>query len=426
MKKQKTWYKRAFKTAVSPLKKYRRNKKFEAFQKKLLSNADQITDWINRLTKTQSDKIIYIIQESFFDFTGENFFSGGGERYAQDLSNLLKHMGYYPILLQNAQEDLPPFLRNKNGLDVIGVPVYATHFISDIITQLPPAKLYIYSGVADFGNLHHPNIRISHGITWDVVKTNVKNITNLYDKFLKQTDTFISVDTNTLSWFRSTFSQTIYQSNKKMHYIPNYVDLDIFKPAHHSREKLKITFPRRCSVERGYWETVAILPQLLTNHKNVLFEFVGFPCQKEIVQDLERLKTTFPDQITHRVVEGDKMYQVYQNTDICIIPTLHSEGTSLSCLEAMASGNTVIATNIGGLPNLILQGYNGLLINPDSKELLSALETVITNKELRKKLAKNAFETSQCFSKKIWEQRWHTILKEILHEKDFSYSRNAA
>ena len=202
--------------------------------------------------------------------------------------------------------------------------------------------------------------------------------------------------------------------------------MDIFKPAHHSREKLKITFPRRCSVERGYWETAAILPQLLTNHKNVLFEFVGFPCQKEIVQDLERLKTTFPDQITHRVVEGDKMYQVYQNTDICIIPTLHSEGTSLSCLEAMASGNTVIATNIGGLPNLILQGYNGLLINPDSKELLSALETVITNKELRKKLAKNAFETSQCFSKKIWEQRWHTILKEILHEKDFSYSRNAA
>ncbi|MBO7258096.1 MAG: hypothetical protein J6V11_04060, partial [Alphaproteobacteria bacterium] len=81
MKKPKPWYKRAFKTAVCPLKKYRRFKKFKAFQKYLLKNADPICNKIISITGGKTDKAIYIIQESFFDFRGENFFSGGGERY---------------------------------------------------------------------------------------------------------------------------------------------------------------------------------------------------------------------------------------------------------------------------------------------------------------------------------------------------------
>ncbi len=426
MKKPKPWYKRAFKTAVCPLKKYRRFKKFKAFQKYLLKNADPICDKIISITGGKTDKAIYIIQESFFDFRGENFFSGGGERYALDLAQLLTDMGYIPILLQNANQDIAPFFRNKNNLNVIGIPVYETAFIADMLSKLPKAALYIYSGVANFGPLNHPNIRISHGITWDIVKKNVENITQLYDIYLKETDTFISVDTNTLSWFRSTFSQTVYQSDKKMYYIPNYVDLDTFKPIKRINHPVKITFPRRCSIERGYWETADILPTLLSRHPDVLFEFVGFPCQEEIVQDLDRLKHQFPNQISHRIVEGDKMPEVYQNTDICLIPTLHSEGTSLSCLEAMASGNTVIATNVGGLPNLILQGYNGLLINPNSKELLETLELVLSNPNLRMQLSQNALKTSQCFSKKIWRNRWHHILQEILNENNFNHFGNAA
>ena len=68
MKKQKAWYKRAFKTAVSPLKKYRRNKKFKAFQKKLLSNADQITDWINRIKS-------FILSKNLFSISQVKIFS---------------------------------------------------------------------------------------------------------------------------------------------------------------------------------------------------------------------------------------------------------------------------------------------------------------------------------------------------------------
>ncbi|WP_420491566.1 glycosyltransferase [Neobacillus drentensis] len=53
---------------------------------------------------------------------------------------------------------------------------------------------------------------------------------------------------------------------------------------------------------------------------------------------------------------------------------LGSEGTSLSLLEAMAAKCAEIATNVGGMTNIILDNYNGLIINPDESELYLALE----------------------------------------------------
>ena len=53
----------------------------------------------------------------------------------------------------------------------------------------------------------------------------------------------------------------------------------------------------------------------------------------------------------------DEMNKAYQNADITLIPSLYSEGTSLSCIEAMACGNAVIATRIGGLSDLIINDF---------------------------------------------------------------------
>ena len=46
----------------------------------------------------------------------------------------------------------------------------------------------------------------------------------------------------------------------------------------------------------------------------------------------------------------EKMPAIYQGADICVIPSIGSEATSLACLEALASGCAVVATNVGGLP----------------------------------------------------------------------------
>ena len=106
------------------------------------------------------------------------------------------------------------------------------------------------------------------------------------------------------------------------------------------------------------------------------------------------------------------MHEVYKYADISLVPTLYSEGTSLSCLEAMASGNVVISTRIGGLSDLVINGYNGYLIEPNAEALLNTLEYVLSNYDKQMIIKKRAVEVAKAFNKKIWIEKWeHEIDK---------------
>ena len=183
-------------------------------------------------------------------------------------------------------------------------------------------------------------------------------------------------------------------------------------------ERYADTVQRLCMVHlKNYADTehselldaVLSLPE---KYKNVVFNFIGFAHGDKIKNDINRLIKLFPGRVNHRIVEPDDMPQVYQEADISLIPTLYSEGTSLSCLEAQSTGNIVISTNVGGLPNLIIDGYNGILINPNAHDLMTALDMVLANAQLRKTLSQNAVSVARAFDKSVWEQRWGKIIDE--------------
>ncbi len=121
----------------------------------------------------------------------------------------------------------------------------------------------------------------------------------------------------------------------------------------------------------------------------------------------------YPERVKHLLLEPEHMPDCYKNADITLIPTIYSEGTSLSCLEAMACGNFVIATNIGGLTNLIINNYNGILINPDKNELKQALKNALENKSFFECVCNNAQRVSDAFEKRVWIQQWNDIITSI-------------
>ena len=75
----------------------------------------------------------------------------------------------------------------------------------------------------------------------------------------------------------------------------------------------------------------------------------------------------------------------------------------------------VVCTAVGGMTNIILNDYNGLMVKPNSVEALkNSLEKLIKDPALRATLAKNAHTTvSQSFSLEKWEERWSLVLNDI-------------
>jgi glycosyltransferase involved in cell wall biosynthesis len=79
-----------------------------------------------------------------------------------------------------------------------------------------------------------------------------------------------------------------------------------------------------------------------------------------------------------------------RSMDIFVLPS-YSEGVSLALLEAMAAGLPVIATAVGGLPEVVTEGENGLLIPPrDAPALAGALERLIADPAFAQHLGANA------------------------------------
>jgi len=74
------------------------------------------------------------------------------------------------------------------------------------------------------------------------------------------------------------------------------------------------------------------------------------------------------------IIKNEMVYEAYSCNDILIFPSIWNENSPLVILEALASGTPVIASRIGGIPEFIQHGINGLLFEPgNAEELQQAL-----------------------------------------------------
>jgi glycosyltransferase involved in cell wall biosynthesis len=83
----------------------------------------------------------------------------------------------------------------------------------------------------------------------------------------------------------------------------------------------------------------------------------------------------------------------YRRATLCVIPSTY-DPSPIVAFEALAAGKPVVATNVGGLPEVIHNKINGLLVTPrNPKEIAEAVEKILSDKKLASKLSKNALQT---------------------------------
>ena len=188
----------------------------------------------------------------------------------------------------------------------------------------------------------------------------------------------------------------------KVYYLPNPVNLSLYSNIINHRfaqnnkgDHINILYLGHLGKDKGSFDIIetAILTQ--PRDANILFHLVGSdlsPGETRRLMEIVRANNLGEIVKFHEPVFGNEKYSYFEKADIFIYPSYH-EGMPMAILEAMASGLPIVATNVGGIPDLVQNGTNGILIEPGhSDQLANAICSLAINPGLRESMQKMSYQ----------------------------------
>lgn len=278
-----------------------------------------------------------------------------------------------------------------------------------------------------------------HGVGWDIPTKEIDYSWAIYNKNLvrfqyalfrramianarfaiKKAKKILSVDTSL-----TRIAEHEQPNNKsKICTIFNFVDTKKFYEDANLRAKMRrkhninnsdilILYPRNIGVARGYYIAFQIIKRLSAMSKKYKMLFVGKGLEEEkratkyeslLFRRLKQSKLMnqciFLGSIPH-----DNMVNAYNMSDLVIIPSIYSEGSTLAALEGMACGKPVLTTKVGGLNDIVINGFNGFHCASNSESFVNTILRL--HKYDLKSIKKNAYYmVNNIYAYKHWRKQ---------------------
>ena len=184
-------------------------------------------------------------------------------------------------------------------------------------------------------------------------------------------------------------------------YTPSGVEPRFFLPRRYdSAGPFKLLFVGTWLDQRGIFYLRDALERVAPQLPGMTMTFAGGGCPAEAIQSFFGTKLA-PNIVVTPVVPVGQMQELFAAHDIFLFPSL-MEGLPTVVLEAMASGMPVITCETCGMPDVIADDFNGLLIPPaDAPAIEAAVLRLAGSPELRERLGRAAQESMKRYT---WER----------------------
>lgn len=110
---------------------------------------------------------------------------------------------------------------------------------------------------------------------------------------------------------------------------------------------------------------------------------------------------------------GEELEKLYEWADLVVIPSRY-DSFPLVALEAMAWGKAIIATAVGGIPEILDDPRNALLVDPDSRSLATGIRQLIEDTDLRIAMARANAEDAHRYSWSSVARRYLSLYEELV------------
>jgi glycosyltransferase involved in cell wall biosynthesis len=184
----------------------------------------------------------------------------------------------------------------------------------------------------------------------------------------------IVVSNSWLQWYRAIAPRANWVV------MPNSIELPIDVP-----EKTLIDqggtliYLARIEEKKGFFTLINIMPQVLQQFPNCKLYVAG---QGDLIAAEKLLAEKG---LTNHVVlmghiDSEQRDKLLRKGHLLVFPSFH-EGLPMALLEAMAYGLVPVTTPVGGIPEVVIHGYNGVLVSPgNEEELFKGIESLLSDK----------------------------------------------
>lgn len=222
---------------------------------------------------------------------------------------------------------------------------------------------------------------------------------------------------------------------EKIRGVPNGIDIDRFRREQDIdvREWLQIPDTSeilltvgRYQQRKGHDVIVRSLPEILKQHPAARLVIVGTGTEalKPLIDKLDldgKVILTglikFPVMGSDSNNEHDYLAALYRASSAYISGSIGegAEGLSLAVLDAMAAGVPVVATNISGNRDIIENGKNGFLVEPQNeKEIANSCSAILGDKRMSQEMELALQELSETYSWRSIAQKYVSVYEEVL------------
>jgi glycosyltransferase involved in cell wall biosynthesis len=210
-------------------------------------------------------------------------------------------------------------------------------------------------------------------------------------------------------------AEALYEKNNfpaeyydRLHFIDNKVAIP--EPVQQVNETLQVVFIGRGAPQKRVHLIAAIAKKMKDKNANIHFSFVGDV--EKVIEPVDYVFCTFYG----NVKDKKQMASIYKNSDVLLLTSAY-EGLPIAVMEMMAYGKVVVSTAVGGIPDYIINGENGFLLenNIDENQIIeegiSALNKLVNNRDLISEIGnRNRLYANEHFSGKVFCESYSKIL----------------
>jgi glycosyltransferase involved in cell wall biosynthesis len=179
-------------------------------------------------------------------------------------------------------------------------------------------------------------------------------------------------------------------SEDRIKLLPNGVDTTLFSPSEKKEDNL-LLFVGRITFIKGLHVLIESLNYIETPVRLVIFGPIDkySKYSEDILSAIERTNKIGKHKLYYMGKADQKdLTKWYPRASIFVSPSIRDAFPMVN-VEALSCGTPVVSTNVGGIPEVICDGINGILVPPyDAKKLANAIEYLLCNENVRNRYGK--------------------------------------